>query len=98
MPYTLPALDYAYDALYRLIQAQGRESIGLASQPQTTWDDSPRMGQTLPLPANAQALRNYTESYQYDSVGNVTQQIDGVGNTNAPGVWLQAVTDGVVLL
>ncbi len=62
--------DYVYDARYRLIQAQGRESIGLASQPQTTSDDNARMGQALPLPSDAQALRNYTETYQYDPVGN----------------------------
>jgi RHS repeat-associated protein len=63
--------DYVYDAIYRLIQATGRELIGLAAQPQTTWDDSPRMKQTLPLPSDAQALRRYTESYLYDSVGNI---------------------------
>jgi RHS repeat-associated protein len=62
--------DYIYDAIYRLIQAQGRESIGLAAQPQTTWDDSPRMNQPQPLPSDAQALRNYTETYTYDGVGN----------------------------
>ena len=52
--------DYVYDALYRLIQATGREAIGLGGTPQTTWDDSARMGQPLPLPSDAQALRNYT--------------------------------------
>ena len=63
--------DYVYDALYRLIEAQGRELIGLAGQPQTTWNDAPRMGQALPLPSDAQALQRYSESYLYDDVGNV---------------------------
>jgi RHS repeat-associated protein len=76
-----PSTDYLYDALYRLIQATGRELIGLASQPQTTWDDTPRMGQ--PLPTDAQAMRTYTESYQYDSVGNVLS----VNHTAAAGTW-----------
>jgi RHS repeat-associated protein len=63
--------DYIYDAIYRLIQAQGRESIGLANQPETTWDDSARMKQPLPLPSDAQALQSYTETYSYDGVGNI---------------------------
>ena len=62
--------DYIYDALYRLIQSKGRESIGLAGQPQTTWDDSARMNQQLPLPSDTQALQIYTETYSYDKVGN----------------------------
>ena len=63
--------DYIYDAIYRLIQAQGRELIGLVTQPQTTWDDSVRMNQQLPLPSDAQALQSYTETYSYDGVGNI---------------------------
>jgi RHS repeat-associated protein len=62
--------DYTYDARYRLIQAQGRELIGLANQPQTTWDDGPRLGQALPLATQTNALQRYTETYQYDPVGN----------------------------
>ena len=33
--------DYTYDAIYRLVQATGRELAGNAAQPQTTWDDVP---------------------------------------------------------
>jgi RHS repeat-associated protein len=75
--------DYVYDALYRLIQAQGRELIGLANQPQTTWDDGARMGQALPLAADAQALQTYTETYQYDPVGNFVSLTHGA----AKGSW-----------
>jgi RHS repeat-associated protein len=64
-----PSADYTFDAIYRLIKASGRELIGLATQPQTTWDDAPRMGQALPN--DGQAMRNYTEVYQYDAVGNI---------------------------
>ena len=42
-----PLMRYTHDALYQLIQATGREAIGQVSQPQTTYDDGPRMN--LPL-------------------------------------------------
>ncbi len=74
--------DYVYDAIYRLIQAQGRESIGLAGQPQATWDDSARMDQPLPLPSDGQALRTYTETYAYDYVGNFVSLVHGAANGN----------------
>jgi RHS repeat-associated protein len=74
--------DYVFDALYRLIQAQGRESIGLAGQPQTSWDDSARMGQPLPLPSDGQALRTFTETYAYDYVGNFVSLAHAAANGN----------------
>jgi RHS repeat-associated protein len=74
-----PVCDYTYDAIYRLIEAQGREHIG-----QTTIDlldgnfrDYPFAG----LGANSndlQALRNYTEHYEYDAVGNFEKLIHEV--------------------
>jgi RHS repeat-associated protein len=68
-----PDNDYTYDAVYRLISAQGREHIGQAAQPQTTWDDSFRM--RLPQPGDGQAMRRYSEEYRYDPVGNFLQLI-----------------------
>jgi RHS repeat-associated protein len=65
--------DYTYDALYRLISAAGREHIGQLSQPQNAWDDSPRMGQ--PLPMDGQAMRNYVERYSYDGVANIVEVV-----------------------
>ena len=64
-----PAADYTYDALYRLTHATGREHIGQAGQPQTTWSDAART--LLPLPADGAAMRTYTETYSYDPVGNI---------------------------
>jgi RHS repeat-associated protein len=64
---------YVYDAIYRTISADGREHIGQLSQPQTDWDDAPRINQ--PLPTDGQAMRNYAENYSYDAVGNVLQII-----------------------
>jgi RHS repeat-associated protein len=66
-----PNAAYVYDPIYRLTQATGRELLGLANQPQTTWDDSSRMNQPLPSPNDGQAVGTYTENYQYDSVGNI---------------------------
>jgi RHS repeat-associated protein len=66
-----PSNHYLYDAIYRLIHADGRELIGLLRDPQTTWDDAPRTSQ--PLPGDGQAMRRYGESYHYDSVGNILE-------------------------
>ena len=68
-----PSNDYVYDAIYRLVAAQGRELIGLLSLPEVDWDDSPRMNQ--PLPSDGQAMRHYSEAYRYDLVGNILQLI-----------------------
>jgi RHS repeat-associated protein len=72
--------DYTYDALYWLRKATGREHIGQLSQPQTDWDDSPRMNQ--PLPTDGQAMRNYAEHYAYDAVGNILQMVHQAANGN----------------
>ncbi|KAF5437174.1 hypothetical protein C5S35_05330 [Candidatus Methanophagaceae archaeon] len=64
-----PDTAYTYDALYRLIEACGREHIGQASEPQTTWHDRHRV--KLAHPNDGQAMRNYFEFYEYDKVGNI---------------------------
>ena len=64
-----PSADYRYDAIYRLIEATGREHRAQAGEPQhPTWDDAPRTD--LQHPRDGQAMRTYTEQYSYDSVGN----------------------------
>ena len=68
-----PVCSYTYDAIYRLIEAHGREHIG-----QTALDFNPPNLARRDLPffglrANSndlQAMRNYTERYEYDEVGN----------------------------
>lgn len=60
---------YEYDALYRLIQAEGREHAGLNGSMRHDHTDFPRM--TLHHPNNGQAMRRYTEKYEYDEVGNI---------------------------
>lgn len=81
-----PHNDYTYDAVYRLINATGREHIGQLAQPETTWNDEFRVN--LPHPADGQALRTYTEQYLYDVVGNFEQLIHQAVNAN----WTRAYT------
>jgi hypothetical protein len=75
-----PSNDYVYDAIYRLISAEGREHIGQASQPQTTADDQFRTN--LAHPSNGQAMRRYTEVYEYDAVGNFLRLVHQATNGN----------------
>ena len=74
--------QYVYDAIYRLLQANGREHAGQAqdSQPEYDWNDSPRVG--LPQPGDGQAMRGYLEQYKYDSVGNILTVVHQADNGN----------------
>ena len=67
-----PLNNYTYDAIYRLIEAQGREHIGQTAfdfnPPNDNYRDYPFVGHAHPN--DLQALRNYTERYEYDAVGN----------------------------
>ena len=63
--------EYLYDAIYRLIGADGREHIGQNSP--TAWNDEFRI--CLPQPGDGQAMRNYCEAYEYDEVGNLLRMI-----------------------
>ena len=76
-----PSADYTYDAVYRLRRAEGREHIGQASQPETTWNDDGRVH--LPHPGDGQAMRRYAEQYGYDAVGNLRELV----HTAANGGW-----------
>lgn len=69
-----PGNDYVYDALYRLIRADGREHLGqLASGerlPPTAPDAFNAFHTRLDHPGNGNAMGTYTERYVYDAVGN----------------------------
>jgi len=67
--YVNPENHYKYDPIYRLVEATGREHIGLASSPDITWDDRGRAG--LAHPHDGKQLRRYQEVYVYDEVGNI---------------------------
>ncbi len=68
-----PVATYTYDAVYRLIEANGREHAGqntLVVEPQgRNYRDHPFVG-SRDHPNDLQALRNYTDRYEYDEVGN----------------------------
>jgi RHS repeat-associated protein len=76
-----PTANYVYDAIYRLIAADGREHIGQVTTPQPTWDDKFRVN--LPQPNEEQAMRRYSEAYQYDAVGNIEQIIHYLGSLSS---------------
>jgi RHS repeat-associated protein len=69
-----PTAHYTYDALYRLIEATGREHLGqgesvAAQLVPTSASDSPRIG--LPQPGDGWAMARYIEQYRYDEAGNI---------------------------
>jgi RHS repeat-associated protein len=70
-----PSATYTYDAIYRLIEASGREHIG-QNQPPSPHDE---FRTNLPMPGDGTAMRNYSQSYQYDAVGNILQMIHAAG-------------------
>jgi len=64
--------EYTYDALYQLTVASGRENnAALALNAQDNWNDAPFMHQLNP--GDPIAVRNYTQNYRYDKVGNMMQ-------------------------
>lgn len=64
--------EYSYDSLYRLISASGRENdSAMTFGPKDNWSDEPFMKALNP--GDPVALRNYSQSYQYDSVGNILE-------------------------
>lgn len=77
---------YTYDAVYRLIEAQGRESIGQSALqlglPQATYRDYPYAGLGS-QPFDPKAVRHYTERCDYDEVGNFLHMIHQAQN----GAW-----------
>jgi RHS repeat-associated protein len=79
-----PAADFTYDVVYRLLRASGREHIGQTTAAPTGADDSPR--RAVPLPTDSQAMRNYTETYSYDVVGNFAS----VAHAATGGSWTRA--------
>ena len=68
--------DYTYDALYRLIEATGREHTGQTARvfapPDGNFRDYPFSGLAnyIAHPNDLQAMRLYTEKYEYDAAGN----------------------------
>jgi RHS repeat-associated protein len=67
-----PVSEYTYDALYRLVKASGRENTaGTGIATKDNWNDASFMQQVNPN--DPLAVRNYSQAYQYDKVGNIMQ-------------------------
>ncbi|KML60455.1 toxin [Burkholderia cepacia] len=86
-----PSNDYVYDALYRLIQATGREHLGRGGTPIAhSHNDAGRVGLVSAdatgrfAPNDGNAMGTYIERYVYDAVGNFLQmQHRGSGPAHA---------------
>ena len=77
-----PRSRYRYDALYRLVEATGRENVGLTGAPSQS-EAPPELRE---FPITDSALRNYTQSYDYDAVGNM----DRMRHSAGAGSWTRA--------
>lgn len=67
-----PVLRYRYDALYRLVEATGREHELMSACHYR--NQGRKFTEFLPVPQpanNAQAVRNYRERFRYDKSGNL---------------------------
>ncbi len=66
-----PHCAYTYDALYRLIRAEGREHAVQNNIQRDAKGFKPEIG--IPFPNSPDALQTYTEEYSYDGVGNIEE-------------------------
>lgn len=88
-----PSAEYTYDAVYRLIEATGREDLGQVGGAPIphSYNDVPRVG--LLHPGDGNAMGRYLERYVYDEVGNfLSMQHRGTDPAN-PG-WNRAYAYG----
>jgi RHS repeat-associated protein len=87
-----PSNDYIYDAIYRLIEATGREHLGqIGGTPiPHTYNDRPRTG--IDWSANdGNAMGTYREQYFYDEARNFIEMIHRGSDPANPG-WTRAYT------
>ena len=70
---------FAYDALYRLLSATGRESD---IQKATPWQDSLAAKSAAGYNDSPQNTRPYTETYTYDELGGLAQLTHNYGPTS----------------
>lgn len=69
--------QYGYDALYRLKEANGRESDSILDISKDNWNDIAFMKPHAN--GDIMAMRLYTQKYQYDAVGNIMRMIHQAG-------------------
>ncbi|RVP47331.1 SpvB/TcaC N-terminal domain-containing protein [Sinorhizobium medicae] len=83
-----PGGAFAYDAIYRLKSATGREHAA-ANQP-PDWSDSHR--RNLPHKADGDALQRYRQFFDYDLSGNVTTLEHQAGRGAFANAWTRTLT------
>ncbi|SDW57152.1 RHS repeat-associated core domain-containing protein [Marininema mesophilum] len=66
-----PNSEYTYDAIYRLIEATGREHLGQTGRQPNPPDAFNQFHTQLEHPGDGQAIGTYVEHYLYDAVGNI---------------------------
>jgi RHS repeat-associated protein len=81
-----PSADYCYDALYRLIEATGREHLGQVGAPASpnSYNDEPRVG-ILWAANDGNAMGRYLQRYKYDEAGNFQEMIHRGSDPANPG-------------
>jgi YD repeat-containing protein len=77
-----PSNEYTYDALYRLIEATGREHLSLAKKPTAPGE----LFKPVDHRNDSTAMSKYLESYKYDEVGNFVWMQHQNTSSNAQGV------------
>lgn len=77
-----PENDYTYNALYRLVEASGRQHEGMGASPEpSSQNDYYRVGKAYK--ADETKMRNYTQYYTYDEVGNMTKMKHSIPSTTS---------------
>ena len=72
-----PDQKFEYDPLYRLTSATGREHTSLGQM-----NDSEMTPSAQPHPDDPAAMRLYTETYEYDEVGNILKMVHSATGGN----------------
>jgi RHS repeat-associated protein len=85
-----PDRDYTFDALYRLIKAEGRAHSALtrAALASGRYDDVFQVGHSL---NDATAVSRYTASYRYDDGNNLKEMTYVAGTTSIGTRWTQTM-------
>ncbi len=82
-----PSNSYVYDALYRLIHAEGREHAVQNNVQRDAKNFDPVIG--VPFPNSPEALQRYSEDFEYDPVGNILGLHHTGGGTERWVRWYQ---------
>jgi RHS repeat-associated protein len=91
-----PSNAYEYDALYRLIHAEGREHAAQNNVQRDANHFEPVIG--IPFQNSPEALQRYSDDYEYDPVGNILGLYHTGGGAQRWVRWYQYALDSNRLL